>query len=152
MAVNLAELIHRGGVFDNVSGSKPEEIFKAVTEKLHFSAGLSSDVIYNALCAREKIMSTAVGNGIALPHARIPVIQYEGDQRVCVIYLKNPIEMSAPDDRKVFVMFMILSQNQQAHLKVLSEIVELMKKAQFRKLLEKHAGEAELLNSILNLS
>lgn len=152
MSVNLSELIHRGGVIDNVEGSSAEEIYRKVTAQMTFTSEVSADVVYNALCAREKIMSTAVGNGIALPHARIPVIKAEEDQRVCVIYLKNPISMNAPDDRKVFVMFMILTQNQQSHLEVLSKLVTLFQKSQFKKLLEQHAGEAELLNMILNLS
>lgn len=152
MAVNLAELIHKGGVFKDVEGSSPEEIYKKITEMMNLPAGLSAEVVYNALCDREKIMSTAVGNGIALPHARIPLLKDEGDQRICVIYLKNPIDMNAPDERKVFVMFIILSANQHTHLQVLSELVQLFQKKEFKKLLEQNASEAELLNAIRNLS
>lgn len=152
MAVNLADLIHKGGVFKDVEGSSPEEIYKKITEMMNLPAGLSAEVVYNALCDREKIMSTAVGNGIALPHARIPLLKDEGDQRICVIYLKNPIDMNAPDERKVFVMFIILSANQHTHLQVLSELVQLFQKKEFKKLLEQNASEAELLNAIRNLS
>ncbi len=152
MAVNLAELIHKGGVFKDVEGSSPEEIYKKITEMINLPAGLSAEAVYNALCDREKIMSTAVGNGIALPHARIPLLKDEGDQRICVIYLKNPIDMNAPDERKVFVMFIILSANQHSHLQVLSDLVQLFQKKEFKKLLEQNASEAELLNAIRNLS
>ena len=152
MAVNLAELIHKGGVFKDVEGSSPEEIYKKITEMINLPAGLSAETVYNALCDREKIMSTAVGNGIALPHARIPLLKDEGDQRICVIYLKNPIDMNAPDERKVFVRFIILSANQHSHLQVLSDLVQLFQKKEFKKLLEQNASEAELLNAIRNLS
>lgn len=152
MAVNLAELIHKGGVFKDVEGSSPEEIYKKITEMINLPAGLPAETVYNALCDREKIMSTAVGNGIALPHARIPLLKDEGDQRICVIYLKNPIDMNAPDERKVFVMFIILSANQHSHLQVLSDLVQLFQKKEFKKLLEQNASEAELLNAIRNLS
>ena len=152
MAVNLAELIHKGGVFKDVEGSSPEEIYKKITEMINLPAGLSAETVYNALCDREKIMSTAVGNGIALPHARIPLLKDEGDQRICVIYLKNPIDMNAPDERKVFVMFIILSANQHSHLQVLSDLVQLFQKKEFKKLLEQNSSEAELLNAIRTLS
>ena len=152
MAVDLASLIHKGGVYFSVEGDTPEVIYKKVTELMELPEQVSNESVYEALCAREKIMSTAVGNGVALPHARIPVIRENEDQRVCVIYPKNPVSMNAPDERKVSVMFMILTQNQQTHLDVLSKLVTLLQKAQFKKLLEKHAGEAELLNMILNLS
>lgn len=152
MAVNLAELIHRGGVFADVEGSSPEEIYKNVTARINLPAGVAPDAVYNALCAREKIMSTAVGNGIALPHARVPVIKDAGEQRICVVYLKNPIDMNAPDERKVHVMFVILSAEQKTHLEVLSNLVGLFQENRFKKLLENKADEAELLNYILNLS
>ncbi len=152
MAVNLADLIRKGGVFKDVEGSSPEEIYKKITDKIDFGSEISSELVYKSLCDREKIMSTAVGNGIALPHARIPVIKDEKAQKICIVYLKNPIDMNAPDDRKVFVMFVILTANQQTHLKVLSALVQIFNDNDFKKLLEQHASETELLNSIKNLS
>ncbi len=152
MAVNLAELIHKGGVFTDVEGSFPEEIYEKITGMMNLPEGLSAETVCNALCEREKIMSTAVGNGIALPHARIPILKDEDDQEICIVYLKNPIDMNAPDERKVFVMFVILSANQRSHLAVLSELVQLFQKKEFKNLLEQKASEAELLNMIRNLS
>ena len=152
MAVNLAELIHKGGVFSGVEGSSPEEIYKKITGMISLPAGMSAETVLKALCEREKIMSTAVGNGIALPHARIPIVKDENEQRISIVYLKNPIDMQAPDERKVFVMFVILTANQHTHLQVLSELVQLFQNREFKKLLKKNAGEAELLNVIRNLS
>ncbi len=152
MAVNLAELIHKGGVFKDVEGSSPEEIYGKITGMMSLPVGLSAETVCKALCDREKIMSTAVGNGIALPHARIPLLKDEDDQRICVVYLKNPIDMRAPDERKVFVMFVILSANQRSHLNVLSELVQFFQQKEFKNLLEKNAGEAELLNAVRKLS
>ena len=60
--------------------------------------------------------------------------------------------MNAPDERKVFVMFVILTANQHTHLQVLSTLVQLFQKKEFKKLLEQNASEAELLNAIRNLS
>lgn len=152
MSVNLAELIHKGGVFNGLEGSSPEEIYKKITEMMEIPAGLSSDFVCRALCEREKILSTAVGNGIALPHARIPIVKDEKEQRICVVYLKNPIDMDAPDERKVFVMFVIFSSDQKNHLQVLSELVHFFQDREFRRLLEQNASEAELLNKIRKLS
>ena len=152
MAVNIAELIHKGGVFSEIAGSNPEDVYKFVTEKITLPEGITSEIVYNSLCSREKIMSTAVGNGIALPHARLPLLKDEGEQRICVVYLKNPLDMNAPDERHVNVMFIILSATQQTHLEVLSALVKLFQKTSFKRLLDNHANEAELLNSIRDLS
>lgn len=148
---DISPLIHKGGVFKDVEGSTPEEIFEKVCKMLDLPDSITTDQVYNALCAREKILSTAVGNGIALPHARSPIMKEESDQKICVVYLKEPLEMQAPDEKKVSVMFILLTQNPQTHLKVLSTLVGLFRKASFRKLLEEKASEAQLINAIREL-
>ena len=149
--VDLAALIHRGGVFFDVEGSTPEEIYKKISSMIQIPDGLSAEQIYNALCAREQVLSTAVGNGIALPHARASIVKDEADQKICVVYLKNPIDMQAPDEREVYVMFVLLTQNSQAHLKVLTALAGLFRNLRFRKALETHASEAEILSLIREL-
>ena len=148
---DLPVLIHRGGVFFDVEGTTPQEIYKNISEKIEKPEGVTSDLIYNALCAREQVLSTAVGNGIALPHARASIIKSDENQKICVVYLKKPIDMQAPDERDVFVMFILLTHNSQVHLKVLTELAGLFRNLRFRKALEAHAGEAELLSLIREL-
>ena len=148
---DIAALIHAGGVLDGVEGNTPEEVYAKICSMIKLPEELDSDQVYNALCAREKILSTAVGNGIALPHARAPIMKNEADQRIIVVYLKEPIDMHAPDDKKVSVMFVLLTQNPQTHLKVLSSLAALIRKQSFKKLLDSHASEAQLINSIKEL-
>ena len=148
---DLAALIHRGGVFFDVEGNNPEEIYEKISKIINVPEGLTSEQICSALCAREQVLSTAVGNGVALPHARASIIKDEEQQQICVVYLKNPIDMQAPDEREVFVMFVLLTQNSQVHLKVLTELAGLFRNLRFRKALEAHAGEAELLSLIREL-
>lgn len=150
-SVDLAALIHRGGVFFDVEGSTPQEIYKTISSMIKIPDELTSEQIYNALCAREQVLSTAVGNGIALPHARASIIKDAEQQQICVVYLKNPIDMQAPDEREVYVMFVLLTQNSQVHLKVLTELAGLFRNLRFRKALEAHASEAELLSLIREL-
>lgn len=148
MNANLKKLLQKGGVFMDVEGSTPEEIYKNVSEKIDLPKSISKETVYNALCAREKIMSTAIGNGIALPHASAPVIKEEDEQRIIVAYLKNPLDMKAPDERSVYVMFIILTQNRQIHLEILSSLVEVFGKIQFRKLLESKASLEQILDAL----
>jgi PTS system nitrogen regulatory IIA component len=118
---------------------------------IKFPESITSDAVFNALCAREKIMSTAVGNGIALPHASVPIIKEEEEQRVCVVYLKEPLDMNAPDEMKVHTMFVILTQNRQTHLQVLSRLVSLLRDTSFLKLLENQANGVDLIEKIKEL-
>ena len=149
--VDLAQLIHRGGVFKNVEGSTPQEIYAKVCKMIDLPDGMTSETVYNALCDREAVLSTAVGNGIALPHARAPIMRDASEQRICVVYLKNPIDMKAPDEREVFFMFILLAHNSQIHLKVLSSLAALFRDSKFKKALEARADEATLSSIIKEL-
>ena len=150
--VDLAQLIHRGGVFKNVEGNTPQEIYAKVCKMIDLPAGMTSETVYKALCDREAVLSTAVGNGIALPHARAPIMRDASEQRICVVYLKNPIDMKAPDEREVFVMFVLLAHNSQIHLKVLSSLAALFRDAKFKKALELRSDEATLASIIKELA
>ena len=149
--VDLAQLTHRGGVFKNVEGNTPQEIYAKVCKMIDLPAGMTSETVYNALCDREAVLSTAVGNGIALPHARAPIMRDASEQRICVVYLKNPIDMKAPDEREVFVMFVLLAHNSQIHLKVLSSLAALFRDPKFKKALELRSDEATLASIIKEL-
>lgn len=148
MNADISELIKRGGVYRDVEGNTPEEVYKNVSGLIKLPATLSAQTACDALCSREKLMSTAVGNGIALPHARNPILKSEDDQRIAVVYLKEPIDMNAPDGCKVFVMFILFAENSQSHLFMLASLVEIFKDTQFKKLLESRADEDELLKAI----
>lgn len=150
--IDIAELIHRGGILRDIDGSTPQEVYEKVCALLDLPDGITSEQVYNALCTREEVLSTAVGNGIALPHARAPIIKEEKDQRIIVVYLKNAIEMRAPDERQVYVMFVLLTYNPQVHLKVLSSLAGLLRNTDFRKALEDHADEAALSDLIKRLA
>ena len=149
--VDITQLIHRGGIFKNVEGNTPQEVYSKLSKMIDLPDGMTADQVYNALCAREQVLSTAVGNGIALPHARAPIMKNEKDQRICVVYLKKPIDMKAPDERNVFVMFVLLTHNSQIHLKILSTLAGLFRSAKFRKALEDQADEATLASIIKEL-
>lgn len=150
--VDITELIHRGGIFYDVEGDTPQEIYANFSKMIELPENMTPEFVYNALCTREAVLSTAVGNGIALPHARAPIMKTEESQRICVLYLKKPINMNAPDERDVNVMFVLLTHNPQIHLKVLSVLAGLFRSVRFRKALEIKAGEAELSTLIKELA
>jgi len=148
---DIAEMIHNGGVYKDVEGNTPQEIYKKISNMIKLPDGVTAEQVYNSLCEREKVLSTAVGNGIALPHARSPVMKNVDKQMICVVYLKTPLNMDAPDDRLVYVMFILLTQNSQEHILVLKNLAKLFNSLRFRKALEKQAGEPDLLAVLRDL-
>ncbi len=85
----------------------------------------------NALIEREKLGSTAIGYGVALPHARL-----DGIDRplAALIHLTSPINFDSPDDEPVDLLFGLLIpvENTDEHLKILSKLAELFSIKSFR--------------------
>ena len=103
--------------------------------------------LLEGLSAREKVLSTAVGRGIALPHCRDILLTGSDEQQITVVYLKEPIDMNAPDGRKVDTMFVLLTSNSQSHLQVLSRLAGLIKDDSFVELLRSRASAEELADA-----
>lgn len=145
---DLCDLIHVGGVHYDVAGTTPKEIYENICNTIALPSGYDRSVVCEELLAREEILSTAVGNGISIPHPRRPIIKNSSDQRLAVCFLRNPLDMHAPDSRKVYVLFVLLSSSTQFHLQVLSQLATLFRDADFRKLLESKPSENDLLIAI----
>ena len=143
----VADLLSRGGVLFDVEGNNTSEIYRNICEKISLPNEVTKEGVYAALCDRERVMSTAVGYGIALPHCRGTILKNNESQQISVCYLKNPIDMSAPDARRVYVMFVLLTANSQTHLQVLSQLASLFKDSSFKQLLEKRACLDELMKA-----
>ncbi len=147
-SLELCEFIERGGVLCNVEGSTPAEIYRKVVDSLSLPADVDKELVFNELCEREKVLSTAVGNGIAIPHPRRPIMKTPEAQRIVVCFLKNPINMNAPDSLSVHTMFILLSASSQVHINVLSSLAKLIRKNEFKKLLETKPTLEQLVTAI----
>ena len=144
----IVKLIRNGGVIKNVGGSTVSEIYENVCSTIELPDGYDNAVILSELLEREKVLSTAVGNGVAIPHPRRPLMKTEADQRMYVCYLRTPLDMQAPDSRKVHALFILLTSNTQFHIKALSELARLLRSPEFKKVLESHPDADELIAAI----
>ena len=87
--------------------------------------------MYKALLSREKLGSTALGGGIAIPHCRIPECT---DAAGCLITLAEGIEFNAPDGLPVDVVFVLLvpTQATEQHLNILAQLATAFSKPDLR--------------------
>ena len=108
-------------------------------ESLH---GLSRALITDSLFARERLGSTGLGHGVAIPHGRIKGLTAP---MAAVFHLLNPIGFDAPDEQSVRLLIFLLVPEAatQKHLEILSEIAELLSNSQLREQLQTsaHAGQ-----------
>jgi nitrogen PTS system EIIA component len=147
-SVSLAELIGRGGVYYNISGSNPVEALKEAVKAVSLPKGLDRDSLLVAILEREALMPTALGNGVAIPHPRNPMLTDRSQQRVAVLFLKTPLPYSALDRKPVSTLFLILSADAKTHLAILASISYLCQKQDFLELLAKRPSTEEMATYI----
>ena len=96
--------------------------------------------VFQSLSRREKIGSTALGEGVAIPHARIKDLQRV---QLAYIRLRQPIPFDAPDAKPVSEILVILVPKEatEEHLRILSEVTQMFSDPQFRQQL-RNCGEA----------
>ncbi|TDQ44370.1 PTS sugar transporter subunit IIA [Tepidicella xavieri] len=115
-------------------------------ESLH---GLNRALITDSLFARERLGSTGLGHGVAIPHGRIKGLK---QPLAAVFQLANPIGFDAPDEQPVRLMIFLLVPEAatQKHLEILSEIAELLSDAQLREQMKESKDAAGLHQLIAN--
>ena len=96
-----------------------KRLFERAAEAMSAELDLDAESIYRALLAREKLGSTAVGEGVAIPHSRDDLCN---DAAGCLITLVEPIDFAAADGKAVDIVFVLLvpAQATQEHLNLLA--------------------------------
>lgn len=142
--MNIIELLKASNFATKVNCVSKKSALESVCQ--HATQGISSikqkDAL-NALIEREKLGSTAIGYGVALPHARLEGID---KPLASLIQLVNPINFDAPDDEPVDLLFGLLMpvENTAEHLKILSKLAELFSVKSFREQLRDAETDEEL--------
>uniref|UniRef100_A0A7C3I1Z8 PTS sugar transporter subunit IIA n=1 Tax=Gracilinema caldarium TaxID=215591 RepID=A0A7C3I1Z8_9SPIR len=132
----------------DVDAKNREEVIKKAVDVLQRAGKITQpDSIYHDIMAREQLASTAIGEGIAVPHALSDAMQ---NTVMAVLRLKSPIEYNAPDGKPVDLFFIMAGpKNDTAyHLKLLSRLARLLHDSHFREH-ARRAESAEVLATLL---
>ena len=141
----LAELIERGGIYRGVAGTTSREVLNALVKTLPPVLPIPADTLLQAILEREELMSTGIGEGIALPHPRNPLVSGETEQFAALAYLETPVNWNSLDGKPVETLLLIVSASAKTHLRVLSEISFFSREEEFRRLLRERSSLEDLL-------
>lgn len=139
----LASILPTAQVLVHVDATSKKRAFEEVGllfENLH---GLNRALVTDSLFARERLGSTGLGHGVAIPHGRIKGLKAP---MAAVVQLAQPIGFDAPDELPVNLLIFLLVPEAatQKHLEILSEIAELLSDGALRAKLNSSASAAEL--------
>jgi len=120
----IAKLLPPANVVVGLEASSKKRAFEQAGLLFENNHGIGRSTVFDSLFAREKLGSTGLGQGIAIPHGRIKGLK---DALGAFIRLAEPVPFDAPDGQPVSLLFFLLVPEQatQAHLDILSELAQL---------------------------
>ena len=139
----LAAILPPAQVLVQVDATSKKRAFEEaglLFENLH---GLSRSLVTDSLFSRERLGSTGLGHGVAIPHGRIKGLKMP---MAAVLQLANPIGFDAPDEQPVnLLIFLLVPESAtQKHLEILSEIAEMLSDATLREKMAVSSSAADL--------
>ena len=124
--MNLSDLLKPDAIVPSVHAQAKKQVLLEVAAKAAKQTGLPEREIFDTILQRERLGSTGVGNGIAIPHGKLA-----GVKRITGVFarLETPVDFEALDDEPVDLVFLLLAPEGAGadHLKALSRIARVLR-------------------------
>lgn len=126
--MDLTDLIEASAVMPALKANSKKQLLQLLAEKAASVTGIPEREIFDTILQRERLGSTGVGNGIAIPHGKLA-----GVRQITGVFarLENPVDFEALDDQPVDLVFLLLAPEGAGadHLKALSRIARVLRNA-----------------------
>lgn len=142
--MQIKDFISEEGIVFSPSVSSKKAALEILSDTLTYQENnLNKNKILDALLAREKLGSTGLGEGIAIPHCRIEELEKIS---VTMLKLEEGVEYEASDDKPVFFLFCLVvpEDANEEHLELLANLAELLDNEQLRNSIQKCSNAREL--------
>lgn len=146
----VAEAIRAGGVVYRLEGRSKKEVLGHVVEQLHLPEEVNRAFLLKVLLARETLGSTGIGDGIAIPHVRNPIVLHVARPSITIAFLEHAIDFGSLDGKPVSILFTMISPTIRAHLHLLSRLAFVLRDSAVRRILGKAGTREEILSTIQN--
>lgn len=144
--MKISDILTESLVITGLEGNSKDEIIDAMIELVASSPKVQDKAkVREAILEREKIMSTGVGNGFAIPHGKTDAVT---DIVAAFAITAEPIDYQSLDEKPVRLVFLLVGKDSMVgpHIKLLSRISRLMNKEEFRKRLQGTKTSKEVID------
>jgi PTS system nitrogen regulatory IIA component len=140
----LSNILSAAQVMLDLEAGSKKRVFEQAGMLFENHLGLARSVVFESLFAREKLGSTGLGQGIAIPHGRIKGLKQAAG---AFLRLSTPVPFDSPDGRPVNLLFVLLVPEQatEQHLQILSELAQRFAEKPFREALLAAADPAAVV-------
>ncbi|MCH9627222.1 MAG: hypothetical protein S4CHLAM2_08570 [Chlamydiales bacterium] len=147
MQFSLYRALYRGVVIDDVPGETKEEVIRKTMQRMGQQFDLDPDVLTDLFMDREKMMSTALGHGIAVPHTRDFLLDTHYDV-IVVVYPKQPIDFDSLDGEPVHTLFFLFACEDRHHLNLLAKVAHINASEKARVFFQTKPSKDQLLDFV----
>jgi nitrogen PTS system EIIA component len=119
---SLVEALQAGGIFHGLTGSDKLSALRAVVETMPLPQQVDRHLLLQMLLARESLQPTGVGEGIAIPHVRNPMVLRVPRPMITLCFIEPPVDFGALDRQPVYALFSLVSPSPRVHLHLLSRV------------------------------
>lgn len=147
-APNLTEALELGGIYHGLEGADKSQVLRNLVEVLPLPADVDRDLMLRLFLAREASASTAIGDGIAIPHVRNPIVLHVPRPTLILAFLARPIEFGALDGKPVHVLFSMICPTNRSHLQLLSRLSFALHDGKLREAVMRQAPREEILREV----
>jgi PTS system nitrogen regulatory IIA component len=144
----LSALLAAGGIHHDVPGDDKARVLRELVARLPLPQDVDRAFLTSVLEAREAMGSTGIGDGIAIPHVRNPILLHVTEPFVTLCLLRRSVDFGAIDGRPVHALFSLVSPNVPAHLRILAQIAYILRDAELRRLLRERASTEAIMDRI----
>ena len=144
---SLFRAIHHGGILYDLQARSKETVIRETMEIISRDLGFDPSIISDLFMDREKLMSTALNNGVAVPHMRDFLFKGTTDM-IVVVFPKHPINWGALDKYPIHTLFFLFAFDDKRHLNLLAKLAHLSSDKKALKLLRSKPNKKTLLDYI----
>jgi len=144
-APSLVEALRGGGIFYGLHGADKPAVLRAIVETLALPPNVDRESLSQVLLAREALGSTAIGEGIAIPHVRRPIVLSGSATSISLCFPDQPVDFGAVDGELVFAIFLLVSPTARTHLQLLSRLSFALHDRELKAALARRASAPEIL-------
>jgi PTS system nitrogen regulatory IIA component len=145
---SLEDALRAGGIHYRVGGHDKASVLHAMVDAMRLPEDVDREFLYQVLLAREALGSTGVGDGIAIPHVRNPIVSHLSRPTVTLCFLERPVDFGALDGQPVSTLFTLISPTVRAHLHLLSRLAFTLRDPRFHAALRTQASREEILDAL----
>jgi len=143
----LAEALEAGGIHCRVAGADKLTVLRNLVRLLKLPPQQDPEFLLQVLLAREALGTTAIGDGIAIPHVRNPILLNKPLPAITLCFLEQPVDFGALDGIPVKVLFMLTSPTVKVHLHLLSRLAYALRDESFRTTLGRSCDPAGIMEA-----